>query len=579
VPTLNWIGKDAVEKHHREVPFRLVERVDELSCGDTTSGNLIVQGDNLHALKALLPRYAGQVKCIYIDPPYNTGMDDRNDSGKRTGWVYNDNVDSPEIREWLGKVVGAESEDLSRHDKWLCMILPRLKLLKSFLRDDGVIFVSIDENEYGNLRVIMDELFGISNRIGTIIWKNATDNNPTKIAVEHEYVLCYANKIQALPKEWKSPNLTVKQLLIDIGNEFISKYPDQEERQKEYTKWFREHKSELWPFDRYKFIDDEGIYTGSQSVHNPGKDGYRYDVIHPETKKACKQPLMGYRFPETTMNELLESGRVIFGKDEKKLIELKVYAKDYRAKLSSLFELDGRKGTNQIKEIFPEDKRPFDFPKPTDLIEELISFTTNGNDIVLDSFAGSGTTGHAVLLANKADGQNRKFILTEMKEHIAKTITQPRLSRVISGYTKANGEKIKPLASGFEYFQLSEKAMFDAAGPINSDVNFEQLSDFVWFMETGTARNKSLYSGTPLIGNDKGRAVFLLFNGILKDRTDIGGNVLNSRTLSLLEEVLPNFEGPRVVYGARSRFDKSKLKELGITFHQLPYELAVKTWF
>jgi DNA modification methylase len=134
MPTLNWIGKEAAVKHHKEVPFRLLEPVSELSCGLADSGNLIVQGDNLHALKALLPRYAGQVKCIYIDPPYNTGNE---------GWVYNDNVNSPEIRKWLGEVVGREGETLDRHDRWLCMMYPRLVLLRQFLREDGAIFVSM----------------------------------------------------------------------------------------------------------------------------------------------------------------------------------------------------------------------------------------------------------------------------------------------------------------------------------------------------------------------------------------------------------------------------------------------------
>lgn len=130
MPVLNWIGKDAVVRHDAEVPFRLLQDVPELGCGDADSGNLIVEGDNLLALKALLPHYGGQVKCIYIDPPYNTGQDDRDDSGKRSGWVYNDNVDSPQMRDWLGKVVGEEAEDLTRHDKWLCMMYPRLILLK-----------------------------------------------------------------------------------------------------------------------------------------------------------------------------------------------------------------------------------------------------------------------------------------------------------------------------------------------------------------------------------------------------------------------------------------------------------------
>ena len=314
-----------------------------------------------------MPRYAGKIKCIYIDPPYNTGMDDRNESGKRTGWTYNDNVNSPEIIEWLGQVVGDEREDLTRHDKWLCMIYPRLTMLHKLLREDGVIFISIDENEFASLSHVLDEIFGIQNRIGTIVWKNTTDNNPTKIAIEHEYIICFAKKKSLLPKEWKSSNLAVKDLLSSVASDLKTQYPVLSERQAAYTKWFRSNKIELWPFDRYKFIDDGGVYTGSQSVHNPGKEGYRYDVIHPITGKACKQPLMGYRFPESTLKKLLDKGTVIFGDDESKLIELKVYAKDYRSKLSSLFELDGRIGTNQIKNIFPESDRPFDFPKPIDL--------------------------------------------------------------------------------------------------------------------------------------------------------------------------------------------------------------------
>ncbi len=162
MPTLNWIGKEAVVKHHKEVPFRLLEPVPELSCGDSGSGNLIVQGDNLHALKALLPRYAGQVKCIYIDPPYNTGNE---------GWVYNDNVNSPEIRKWLGEVVGKEGETLDRHDRWLCMMYPRLVLLRQFLREDGAIFVSIDDNEVAALRLVMDEIFGAKNFVATVLWQ------------------------------------------------------------------------------------------------------------------------------------------------------------------------------------------------------------------------------------------------------------------------------------------------------------------------------------------------------------------------------------------------------------------------
>ena len=187
MPTLNWIGKEAVEKHHKEVPFRLLEPDAALSCGPndgTDSGNLIVQGDNLHALKALLPRYAGQVKCIYIDPPYNTGNE---------GWAYNDNVNSPEIRNWLGETVGKEGETLDRHDRWLCMMYPRLVLLKQFLREDGAIFVSIDDNEAANLRLLMDQIFGPSNFLCAFAWEKryAPPPDTKDFGYLHETLMAY----------------------------------------------------------------------------------------------------------------------------------------------------------------------------------------------------------------------------------------------------------------------------------------------------------------------------------------------------------------------------------------------------
>ena len=187
MPTLHWIGKEAVIRHHKEVPFRLLEPVPELSCGPADTGNLIVQGDNLHALKALLPRYAGQVKCIYIDPPYNTGNE---------GWVYNDNVNSPEIRKWLGEVVGKEGETLDRHDRWLSMMYPRLVLLKQFLREDGAIFVSIDDNEVATLRLLMDEIFGAKNFVATVLWQKvySPKNSARHFSEDHDYIVVYAAK-------------------------------------------------------------------------------------------------------------------------------------------------------------------------------------------------------------------------------------------------------------------------------------------------------------------------------------------------------------------------------------------------
>jgi len=570
MPTLNWIGKEAVVNHHHQVPFHLLKDIPELACGEPGDGNLIVQGDNLVALKALLPYYAGQVKCICIDPPYNTGQDERDEQGKRAGWIYSDNVNSPAIREWLGKVVGVEAEDLSRHDKWLCMMYPRLALLRKFLREDGVIFASIDDVEFASLRFLFDELFGAENRVGTIVWRNVTDNNPTNIAVEHEYVLCYAKKKQRLAKEWKSTNLAVKDRLLEIGEQLVKEYPEAERRQTEYTKWYRANKIQLWPFEDYKFIDEGGVYTGMRSVHNPGKEGYRYDVFHPETEKPCTQPMMGYRFPQETMRELLAEGRIIFGEDETKLIELKVYAKDYRMKLASLFELDGRVGTNEIKELFPESKRPFDFPKPTGLIEELLSFTTSGDDLVLDSFGGSGTTGHAVMRLNSADKQQRRFILVEMKQSIAREITAQRVRRVSQGYTNARGEEVEGLGGGFRFCELGEP-LFDETGKIRETVRFGDLARHVYFTETGEPLPRERVTKSPYIGACRGVGIYLLYNGILGDKSAQGGNVL---TRAVLAE-LPPFEGQKVIYCAGCLVGRDRLQAERIIVRQTPYEIKV----
>lgn len=275
---------------------------------------------------------------------------------------------------------------------------------------------------------------------------------------------------------------------------------------------------------------------------------------------------MGYRFPKETMQKLLESGKVIFGKDESKLIELKVYAKDYMNKLSSLFELDSRKGTNEIKDIFPASKRPFDYPKPIELIGELIAYSTQKNDVILDSFAGSGTTGHAVLKQNAEDGGNRRFILVEMDKTIAENVTAERLRRVADGYENSKGQKVDGLGGGFQYCRLSQEPLFASTGQIRQDVSFAQLAAFVWFLETKTG-----YAGnadSPLLGIHKGRAIYLLYNGILGDRNKNGGNVLTPE----LYATLPQHDGPKIVY-ASALWGNDWLKRENIFFRQTPYEL------
>ena len=534
MPTLNWIGKDAVVKHHKDVPSRLLEPVPKLSCGTTDSGNLIVQGDNLHALKALLPRYAGQVKCIYIDPPYNTGNE---------GWVYNDNVNSPEIRRWLGEVVGKEGETLDRHDRWLCMMYPRLVLLKQFLREDGAIFVSIDDNEVATLRLLMDEVFGARNFVATALWQKifSPKNSARHFSEDHDYVVIYARSGDA----WKPQ-------LLPRGEDAKARYknPDNDPR----GPWTS---GDLQARNYYS----EGTYPitcpSGRIIPGPGKGMY-------------------WRVSKTNFEKLGKEGRIWWGESGNNMPRLKRYLSDVKDGIvpqTMWFHKDVGHTQEAKKELlelvdFDSSGDVFITPKPTRLIQRVLQIATDPDSLILDSFAGSGTTGHAVLKQNAEDGGKRRFILVEMDEHIARTVTAARVKRVANGYTNAKGQTIDGLGDGFQFCRLSAEPLFAADGQVREDVTFAQLAEFVWFVETGTGFvNKT---DSPLLGVHEGRAVYLLYNGILKDQSIAGGNVLTGPVF----DILPRFAGPKVIYAAANRMGARAARE-GITFKQTPYALEV----
>ncbi|MDX1914046.1 MAG: site-specific DNA-methyltransferase [Methylophilus sp.] len=532
MPTLNWIGKEAVVKHHKEVPYRLLESIAELSVGEPHSGNLIVQGDNLHALKALLPRYAGQVKCIYIDPPYNTGEE----GGDGKGWTYNDNVNSPEIKKWLGNTVGSEGEDLSRHDKWLCMMYPRLLLLKQFLSKDGLIFVSMDESEIGNLRLMMEEIFSKSNFLGTFIWKsrrNKDSRHKSNISTDHEYVLCFHGGVGKL-----------KGSLIDMN-----KYscPDNDPR----GPWMSDNLVGLATKDR--------------------RPNLHYDLVNPDTGINYGCPEKGWRYSKETIAKKIIENRIIWPQKSTGRPRHKKFLNELSSEFtgfSSFVECGNtNEGTETVRDILGENI--FMFPKPPSLIKELIFQSTENNSIILDSFAGSGTTGHSTLMLNNEDGGNRKFILVEMDNNIARNVTAVRLNRVINGYKKQNGDMAKALGGDFQFCKLSDEPLFTAEGEIRPDVTFAQLAEFVWFMETGSGYSGS-FGSSPLLGTFEGRAVYLLYNGILKDKSVGGGNVLTAAVLG----VLPEHQGPKVIYAAANRLGSPRLTKEQIIFKQTPYALG-----
>jgi len=511
-----------------------------------------VQGDNLHALKALLPRYAGQVKCIYIDPPYNTGNE---------GWAYNDNVNSPEIRKWLGEVVGKEGETLDRHDRWLCMMYPRLLLLKQFLQEDGAIFVSIDDNEVATLRLLMDEIFGTGNFVANFIWeKRKNRENRKVVSIRHDHVICYVKTASFISK-------VIKPLPMDNAALARYKNPDEDPRGP-------------WKSDP----------ATAQAGH--GTKNQFYVLTVPSGKKHELPSGRCWVYTEDVMCREIADGRIWLGEKGNNVPRIKTYLHEKQRGLTPetiLFANEvstNESAKNELKNMFGGEMH-FETPKPVELIAHLLKMCTLESDLVLDSFAGSGTTGHAVLKQNAEDGGKRRFILVEMDNHIARNVTAERVRRVAQGYRKGKtpsppaplplagegSDWVAGLGGGFQFCTLSAEPLFTAAGQIRADVKFAQLAEFVWLVETGTGLPGPVGS-SPLLGTFDGRAIYLLYNGILKDKSDLGGNVVNSRTLA----VLPQHEGEKVIYAARSRFDAAKLKKLNILFRQLPYELAVKTW-
>ncbi len=471
--SLNWPGKrEALVTANTPISKTLRPCRNESVDFDTTK-NIFIEGDNLDALKLLQESYLNKIKMIYIDPPYNTGND----------FIYNDSftTDKGEYEEASGQrdeeggrlVVNPDSNGRF-HSDWLSMMYPRLKLARNLLRDDGVIFISIDNGENINVQKLCHDIFGEENFIGNIIWKNVTDNNPTNIAMEHEYIVVYAKSKIKLEPVWKSELSDVKEILINVGNELIGENQSQDILQKRYSEWFRYNKSQLGALDRYKYIDQGGVYTGSQSVHNPGKEGYRYDVIHPESNLPCKEPLMGYRFPETTMNKMLDEGKILFGDSHDKIIELKVYAKDYLDKLSSVEILDGRLGAYDVRQLFAEHKKVFTNPKPVVLLEKYLSFILSESSIILDFFAGSGTTAHATMQLNAEDGGKRQCISVQLPEEINEKseafkagykniaeISKERIRRAGKKIKEDNADKdgIENLDTGFRVFKIDSSNM------------------------------------------------------------------------------------------------------------------------
>lgn len=486
MPTLNWIGKEKVINHHQDVPYKILEPQYGFSDGEeqtepTNSGNKIIHGDNLEALKSLLPEYEGKINCIYIDPPYNTGNEN---------WVYNDNVNHPKIKKWLGEIVGKDGEDLSRHDKWLCMMYPRLKLLHKLLAKEGVIFISIDDNEHAHLKLMMDEIFGAKNFLGDFVISSSPsgiDYGP--IGKTHEYAIFYS----------KNYNSTVTYQLKEEDKKF--KYKDDKGEFNLYPLYNGNvaFNPETRPNLYYPFYlnPNNKIDSDFYEIGLDKKEGWIevYPVI---SQKEGISRVWRWGKPKASTELNKEIIGYITGSGEYRIVQKTRLDSKVMRSMQIDTEVSSRKGTAEVQHIFGDKK--FSFPKPVDLLKRFISIGCDENSIILDSFAGSGTTAHAVLNLNKQDDGNRKFILIEMEDY-ANTITAERVKRVINGYGE-DKKAIEGTGGSFDYYKLGEQ-LFLEDNILNEGVGIENILKYIWYSETRTAYNFSgkLEDNNYLIGS------------------------------------------------------------------------------
>ena len=544
--TLDFDGKEVVYSLHSTVPLRSLKpdtrksfslkksRISLLKDGkDSLDDNLIIHGDNLHALKALMPCYAGRVNCIYIDPPYNTGNKD---------WGYNDNVDSPMIKKWLEGKSPVDGEDLQRHDKWLCMMWPRLHLLWELLAENGVIFISIDDNEQHHLRMIMDEIFGEKNFVADFIWHHRkSSQNDIHLSLSHNYILCYAK------------NNNIFQLKREKINESKFSNPDSDPR----GPWIAD------PMDAPNI-----------------RKNLTYPIVNPNTKKEYRPPEgRHWRFSQDKYNKYLEDNRIVFGKQGKTKPQYKRFLSDAKEVGQNVFTIwsdvetatDAKKHINNIFNV----KNKFETPKPVSLIKKIINISADKNAIILDSFAGSGTTAQAVLALNKEDGGNRKFILVECEDYANKT-TAERVRRVIKGVPKAKNENLKNGLSGsFTYCTLGKEISVENMLKGENLPDYETLARHLAYSTTGQTPDKiNLEEKRGKDGSfffkNKNYLFYLIYEPDLAF-LESDKSALKSDHAKRIAQKIKKEDKTALVFATCSLVAQEKLSEMRIEFYGLPY--------
>ncbi len=545
MPTLHWIGKDKIINHHQEVPYKVLNHEYGFSKNGKTetsiaTSNLIINGDNLEALKSLLPKYEGKVNCIYIDPPYNTGNE---------SWVYNDNVNAPQIKKWLGKVVGKESEDLTRHDKWLCMMYPRLKLLHKLLSKNGFIFISLDDNEIHSMKFMLNEIFGEKNfQAEIIVQSNKRGQTYKQIAKTHEYLICFS----------KSETSNINELPTEVGE-----YPYEDELGRYSIRELRNRNPKFGRFNRPNLFFP--IYVNPK---NPDKNGFcpislkkdddfAIEVLPLNSQKEESCWRWGTKKVEENITHENDMDS-IFGKP-KQDGSWGVYDK-YRkgtVKAKTIWtetEMISEQGTSLLRNLGLAEV--FQFPKPLELIKRVLLLGTDENSIVLDSFAGSGTTAHAVLNLNKQDGGNRKFILIEMEDY-AETITAERVKRVIGGYAD-----VEATGGSFNFYTLGEP-LFDDNNNLNETVGVYKIREYVWFTETRST--KAIAENTnPYLGTHNDTAYYFIYNQ----------DSLTTLDYESLASYIQQKAERYIIYADNCLLPETFLREKNIEFKKIPRDIT-----
>lgn len=587
MPTLDWIGKNKVINHHQEVPYRILERqysFDENGqhAEDNGSPNMIIHGDNLEALKSLLPRYEGRIKCIYIDPPYNTGNE---------GWVYNDNVNDPKIRKWLGEVVGKEGEDLSRHDKWLCMMYPRLMLLYKLLAEDGCLAISISYHELHNLVSICKEIFS-TRQVVTVTVQTSGGKPSAGFNYVQEYI------VFVVPQDFTPNSLAFcgGKNRTPFEGLTLSTFTQEQRPNQTYPIYVRTADGSLAGVGKsLQELIDEGSYTGE-------KKDFQFDyqnapegtvAVWPVTSKG--KPCVWRQISKRLQTDW-ESGYIKISPNRQKdsanqysvqYLPSGVIKKIEKGELEVLGHEDGVptlkfgdnvtvggqiptiwnekdfytvKGTEMLAKVFPESPKVFDYPKPVELVLNVFQALSDSDSLILDSFAGSGTSAHALLKLNSVDGGSRRFILIELGEY-AERVTAERAKRVISGFGQEK-DYTPGTGGNFSFYELGAP-LLTSEGYLNEAVGVERIREYMWYMETRSDLPKEGNGNPHYLGTSNSTSYYFYYQP--GESTALDYDFL---------ETIPERTESIVIYADRCHLSEKELTRFGITFKKIPRDIT-----